>query len=99
MKSIAAPATAVQPTTNEVVMQQNRPSRDASIYAAFAAMDRRDAHVTKPAPTCDTCARFVPDPINPPAGLGTCGIGHGTFYPCQPHTCIDHTQLSNGIDV
>ena len=30
---------------------------------------------------------FIPDTINPPAGMGTCGTGRGMHYPMQRHAC------------
>lgn len=45
--------------------------------------------VPRPRITCETCASFKPDTINPAAGVGTCAIGHGMHYPMQRHGCGD----------
>lgn len=45
-------------------------------------------------PCCDTCPLLSRDPINPPAGMGVCSIGHGYHYPTERHWCADHTARS-----
>lgn len=42
-------------------------------------------YVPRPLVTCDTCASFQPDTVNPGAGMGTCACG--MYYPMQPHRC------------
>lgn len=37
--------------------------------------------------TCAGCQHFKPDAVNPTAGLGACGLGHGGFYPNMAHRC------------
>ena len=43
---------------------------------------------------CGQCTHFVRDPVNPPAGIGTCAVaGEGAadfvLYPCKPRVCGD----------
>jgi len=44
--------------------------------------------------TCETCTHYRRDPINPPAGLGSCGHRnqHLARYPAQQHHCKDHEE-------
>lgn len=41
--------------------------------------------------TCATCARFLPDALNPEAGMGQCADGHGSdgppTFPTAPRHC------------
>lgn len=37
--------------------------------------------------TCAGCRHFKPDAVNPKAGLGTCDLGRGSFYPNMAHRC------------
>ena len=56
----------------------------------------RKAGGTLPRPrvTCETCAHYRPDTVNPAAGVGGCASGHGTHYPMQRHGCGDHKPSS-----
>lgn len=37
--------------------------------------------------TCGVCAHFIPDEINPPAGMGDCARVLGMWHPMAPHRC------------
>ena len=43
-------------------------------------------------PACDACQHFTPDPINPPAGMGTCGQGHGMLHAGVRRHCNDFKE-------
>lgn len=47
--------------------------------------------IPRPPLTCEDCRHFIPDTINPEAGMGTCASGHGMSYPTARHACADHT--------
>jgi hypothetical protein len=64
------------------------------INADFAVLDRLAARVYRPAPSCNTCTRYIPDTINPPEGLGNCSHGRGVFYPAARHLCADHKAIN-----
>lgn len=36
---------------------------------------------------CEDCLHFTPDPINPPAGVGSCNEGYGGWHAGAPHHC------------
>lgn len=55
----------------------------------WCAIRKAAGAVPRPRVTCETCASFKPDTINPAAGVGSCNRGHGTYYPMQPHGCGD----------
>lgn len=42
--------------------------------------------IPRPPVTCAECAHYLPDPINPPAGMCTCCDG-GKHYPMERHHC------------
>lgn len=42
-------------------------------------------YVPRPPVTCETCASFQPDTVNPVAGAGTCACG--THWPMARHYC------------
>lgn len=44
-------------------------------------------YVPRPSTSCGDCLHFTPDTINPTAGMGTCGTGHGSHYPMTEHRC------------
>lgn len=50
--------------------------------------------------TCETCRHFRPDPINPPAGVGTCAAGVGqlsigrALHPMAVRRCASHTRMT-----
>jgi hypothetical protein len=39
---------------------------------------------------CDDCRHFIPDTINPAAGMGECAKGQGYWHPMAPHWCKQH---------
>lgn len=41
-------------------------------------------------PHCSGCARFIPDPVNPPAGYGECGVTGKGFFPAPRPGCNDY---------
>lgn len=77
-------------------MRPSRLTHDQQIAADTAAIAQREREATarpiKPQPTCSTCQRFIPDPLNPTAGMGFCSYGHGYHYPGAPHRCADHME-------
>ena len=67
-------------------------------YAPQFAEGLRSGRLVVPEPPgpahvrCGQCTHFVPDPINPPAGIGTCAVaGEGAagfvLYPHKPRVC------------
>lgn len=46
----------------------------------------------QPPPRCEDCRHFTPDPINPPAGVGTCRVGLGGFHAGALHRCQGFTE-------
>ncbi|WP_149365837.1 hypothetical protein [Rhodanobacter sp. T12-5] len=48
-------------------------------------------HIPRPSVTCEGCAHFTPDTINPAAGMGTCGAGMGMHWPITRHACGTHS--------
>jgi hypothetical protein len=48
-------------------------------------------YIPRPPVTCEGCAHFTPDTINPPAGMGVCGAGKGMRWPMTRHACADHS--------
>lgn len=47
--------------------------------------------IPRPSVTCEGCAHFTPDTINPAAGMGTCGAGKGMHWPMTRHVCGTHS--------
>lgn len=45
--------------------------------------------IPRPLLTCGDCRHFTPDTVNPPAGMGGCGLGHPSRWPMQRHRCGD----------
>lgn len=47
---------------------------------------------------CRSCRHFVPDKINPPAGMGKCGHPKRKepvyFYPTERHSCRAHELIT-----
>lgn len=70
---------AQQPTTTAVAFV----ARVAFPKSATAQQARQPC----PPVTCGDCQHFTPDTINPPAGMGSCGSGHGIHYPMQRRVC------------
>ncbi|MBS0213189.1 MAG: hypothetical protein JSR26_08445 [Proteobacteria bacterium] len=53
-------------------------------------------YIPRPLVTCDTCASFQPDTVNPGAGMGTCACG--MHYPMQPHRCEQYQPKDTSHD-
>ena len=54
---------------------------------------RRKAGKTLPRPqvTCGDCIHYLPDPLNPLAGVGGCALGTGrALWPMKLHRCGEH---------
>jgi len=68
-------------------------THDQQIAADSAWLERRAREVAdkpaKPVATCSACRHFTPDHINPPAGMGTCGKGHGMWHAGAARNCAD----------
>lgn len=65
-------------------------TRDDRLYACVAKLDEiYGRERPAPPPSCDMCARFNPDSINPPGGMGDCGAGKGYRFPGQRVSCTD----------
>jgi len=45
--------------------------------------------IPRPLVTCGDCRHYLPDTVNPPAGMGGCGLGHPSRWPMQRHRCGD----------
>ncbi len=62
-----------------------------TIACPWCANRRALKPIPRPPITCEGCAHFTPDPVNPDAGMGLCGSDHATdhrhHYPMQKHTC------------
>jgi hypothetical protein len=57
---------------------------------AWCGNRKRALPIPRPPVTCGTCEHFEPDRVNPPAGLGRCGVGldKGPLpYPFAQRTC------------
>ncbi len=55
-------------------------------------------YIPRPPVTCEGCRHFSADTINPTAGIGTCGSGHGMHYPMQHHGCGDYRPKGTDHD-
>ena len=55
------------------------------------AIRKAGGYIPRPAVSCEGCAHFTPDTINPEAGMGTCGAGNGSHYPMAWRACIDYS--------
>ena len=64
---------------------------DAARVRACPWCFRRNAGKSFPRPsvTCGACRYYVPDPLNPEAGAGSCGQGRAARWPMQAHRCPD----------
>lgn len=45
--------------------------------------------IPRPLVKCGDCRHYVPDPLNPAAGVGTCNNGCSARRPMQGHRCAD----------
>jgi len=73
-------------------------THDQQLAADIAWLERREREVVaKPVrlvATCGACKHFTPDPINPPAGMGMCGKGHGMWHPGAARNCADFQRIA-----
>ncbi|MEW9623258.1 hypothetical protein [Rhodanobacter geophilus] len=70
-----------------------------AIGCPWCAIRKAGGYIPRPRVTCETCASFQPDPVNPVAGVNTCACGHGTHYPMQRHGCGDfHPDRDNEVN-
>lgn len=70
-------------------------THDQQLAADIAWLERREREVVRPPrqlPACGACRHFTPDPINPPAGMGTCGQGHGMWHAGVRRHCNDFKE-------
>lgn len=51
-------------------------------------------YIPRPVVSCEGCRHFVPDTVNPEAGMGACAIGKGAHYAMQRHGCGDFRTRS-----
>lgn len=51
--------------------------------------------IPRPLVTCGDCRHYLPDTVNPPAGMGGCGLGHLSRWPMQRHRCGDWRAAPN----
>ena len=59
---------------------------------------RRQAGKALPRPqvTCRTCRHYLPDALNPQAGMGGCGLGAArAYWPMKRHRCGEHAPIEN----
>jgi hypothetical protein len=46
--------------------------------------------IPRPLVTCGPCAHYLPDPLNPDAGMGGCALGAArAYWPMRQHRCPD----------
>lgn len=50
----------------------------------------------RPPVRCGDCLHYLPDPLNPESGTGTCKAGHGARWPMQAHRCA-HMQPTSSL--
>ena len=53
----------------------------------WCAVCKAGGYIPRPSIACRNCQHFTSDTINPPAGMGTCTKGQGTYYPMTKHRC------------
>lgn len=74
-------------------MRPSSLTHDKQIAADTAWLERREreaaANPVVARPACSACRHFTPDPINPPAGMGQCGKGHGMWHAGVARNCAD----------
>ena len=51
--------------------------------------------IPRPLLTCGDCRHFTPGTVNPPAGMGGCGLGNPSRWPMQRHRCGDWRAAPN----
>lgn len=101
-KHATKPATSAQQTSLKALAMQALGRNEARNEPATGGRTGVQQHAGSASPvvarqvTCETCSRFTPDPINPPAGAGACGIGKGeesigpSLHPMAPCACKHH---------
>ena len=46
--------------------------------------------IPRPLVACGDCRHYLPDTVNPPAGMGGCALGPGrAYWPMKRHRCAD----------
>lgn len=71
-------------------------TRHDQLQASLAWLDALAAKPWPRQPHCEGCQHYVPDPINPPAGMGQCQAGHGWWHAAAPHPCGHHQPKEHG---
>ncbi|MFC5577522.1 hypothetical protein ACFPOA_05755 [Lysobacter niabensis] len=77
-----------------VWLWQGAPSR----VVACPWCSRRKAGKPLPRPkvTCGDCINYLPDPLNPKAGMGGCALGAArAYWPVRRHRCAEHVPTEN----
>lgn len=62
---------------------------------------RRKAGKVLPRPkvTCGDCIHYLPDPLNPQAGMGGCELGATrAYWPMKRHRCSEHAPIDSRPD-
>lgn len=49
--------------------------------------------IPRPQVRCGDCIHYLPDPLNPAAGVGSCMAGRSARWPMQGHECADMRQI------
>lgn len=65
---------------------------DAARVRACPWCFRRKAgkRIPRPPVRCGDCVHYLPDPLNPDAGMGGCALGAGrAYWPMRQHPCAD----------
>ena len=63
----------------------HRPER--LLACPWCHLRREGCNIPRPSVACGDCLHYLPDPLNPPAGAGTCKAGHGARWPMMLHPC------------
>ena len=65
--------------------------RAASVRACPWCFRRKAGkRVPRPLVQCGDCVHYLPDPLNPEAGMGGCALGAGrAYWPMRRHPCAD----------
>lgn len=53
-------------------------------------------YIPRPPVACSDCQHFTPDPVNPEAGMGACGLERGAHWAGEPHPCDSHLPADSG---
>jgi hypothetical protein len=54
----------------------------------WCAIRKAGGYIPRPPVTCGNCGHFNPDRLNPAAGIGGCGGGHGMHRAGERHRCV-----------